>query len=138
MVGEIRSEAELDDSLSAPSSEDVAFFRELEGDLIIIGVAGKMGPSLAQRAVRAARAAGASTRIIGVSRFSAPTAERFLQQYGVKTLRADLLDAGAVSALPDVGNVIYMAGRKFGSTGAEKLDLGNECLFAGAHRSAFS
>ena len=121
MVGEIRSEAELDDCLSAPSPGDVAFFRDLEGDLMIIGVAGKMGPSLARRAARAAQAAGVARRIIGVSRFSTPSAESFLREAGVETLRTDLLDAGAVAALPDVENVIYMAGRKFGSTGAESL-----------------
>jgi nucleoside-diphosphate-sugar epimerase len=117
----IQSEAELEDRLSTPSAEDVTFFRELEGDLVVIGVAGKMGPSLAQRAARAARAAGAQKRIIGVSRFSTPSVELFLQRAGVETLRADLLDAGAVSALPDARNVIFMAGRKFGSTGAESL-----------------
>jgi len=117
----IQSEAELEDRLSTPSAEDVAFFRELEGDLMIIGVAGKMGPSLARRAVRATRAAGVQRRIIGVSRFSIPSAELTLQQAGVETLRADLLDSGALSALPDARNVIFMAGRKFGSTGAESL-----------------
>jgi nucleoside-diphosphate-sugar epimerase len=117
----IQSEAELEDRLSTPSTEDVAFFRELEGDLLVIGVAGKMGPSLAQRAVRAVRASGVPRRIIGVSRFSTLSTELFLQRAGVETLRTDLLDAGAVSALPDARNVIFMAGRKFGSTGAESL-----------------
>lgn len=117
----IQSVDALEDSLSAPSAHDVACFRELEGDVIIIGVGGKMGPSLAQRAVRAARAAGPPRRIIGVSRFSTPSSERFLQEAGVETLRIDLLDAGAVAALPEARNVIFMAGRKFGSTGAESL-----------------
>ncbi len=121
MPDRIQSEAELEDRLSTPSAEDVAFFRELEGDLLVIGVAGKMGPSLAQRAVRAGRAAGVPRRIIGVSRFSTPSVELLLQRAGVETLRADLQDAGAVSALPDARNVIFMAGRKFGSTGAESL-----------------
>ena len=117
----IQSEAELEHRLSTPSAEDVAFFRELEGDLIIIGVAGKMGPSLARRAVRAARSAGTPRRIIGVSRFSTPSSELSLQEAGVETLRTDLLDAGALASLPDARNVIFMAGRKFGSTGAESL-----------------
>ncbi len=121
MTNWIQSEAELEDRLSTPSAEDVAFFRDLDGDLMVIGVAGKMGPSLAQRAVRAVRASGVPRRIIGVSRFSTPSSELFLQQAGVETLRADLLDAGAVAALPDARNIIYMAGRKFGSTGAESL-----------------
>lgn len=117
----IQTEAGLEDRLSTPSAEDVAFFSELEGDLMIIGVAGKMGPSLAQRAARAVRAAGVPRRIIGVSRFSTPATEISLQQAGVETLRTDLLDAGAVASLPDARNIIYMAGRKFGSTGAESL-----------------
>jgi nucleoside-diphosphate-sugar epimerase len=117
----IQSEAELEDRLSTPSAADVAFFRELEGDLIIIGVAGKMGPSLARLATRASQASGVPRRIIGVSRFSTPSSEQFLQQAGVETIRTDLLDAGAVAALPDARNVIFMAGRKFGSTGAESL-----------------
>jgi len=121
MADLIQSEAELEDRLSAPSPDDVALFREMEGDLVIIGVAGKMGPSLASRAVRAARAAGVKKRIVGVSRFSDPAAERFLQQAGVETLRADLLDPASFATLPDVANVIFMAGRKFGSTGAESL-----------------
>jgi nucleoside-diphosphate-sugar epimerase len=121
MTDWIESETELEDRLSTPSADDISFFRDLEGDIIVIGVAGKMGPSLAQRAVRAARAAGPPRRIIGVSRFSAPSSEVFLQQAGVETLRADLMDSGTVAALPDARNVIFMAGRKFGSTGAESL-----------------
>ncbi len=117
----IQSEAELEDLLSTPSPEDIALFREVEGDLLIIGVAGKMGPSLARRAARAAQAAGVKRRILGVSRFSSPGVERFLQQAGVETLRADLLESSSVAALPEAPNVIFMAGRKFGSTGAESL-----------------
>ena len=117
----IQSEAELEDLLSTPSPEDIALFREVEGDLLIIGVAGKMGPSLARRAVRAAQAAGVKKRILGVSRFSSPAVERFLQQAGVETLRADLLESSSVATLPEAPNVIFMAGRKFGSTGAESL-----------------
>ncbi len=85
MADLIQSEAELEDRLSAPSPQDVALFREMEGDLVIIGVAGKMGPSLACRAVRAARAASVKKRILGVSRFSDPAAKRFLEQAGVET-----------------------------------------------------
>ena len=121
MADLIQSEAELEDRLSSPSPEDVALFREMEGDLLIIGVAGKMGPSLACRAVRAARAAGVKKRILGVSRFSEPAAKRSLEQAGVETLGADLLDPASFATLPEAANVIFMAGRKFGSTGAESL-----------------
>jgi len=117
----IQSEAELENRLSTPGPEEVSLFRELEGDLIVIGAAGKMGPSLARRAARAVRAAGVKKRILGVSRFSEPGTERFLQEAGVETLRADLLDPASFATLPDAANVIFMAGRKFGSTGAESL-----------------
>ncbi len=121
MPQQIESEPQLEDLLSAPSSEDVGFFRQLEGDLIILGVGGKMGPSLARRAARANQAAGASRRIIGVSRFTTPSIEEFLQSSGIETIHADLLDRRAVAALPDAPNIIFMAGRKFGSAGAESL-----------------
>ena len=117
----IQSEAELEARLSEPSPEDIALFQKMDGDLAIIGAAGKMGPSLARRAARAARAAGVKKRIVGVSRFSEPGSESFLQEAGVETLRADLLDPAAFATLPDAANVIFMAGRKFGSTGAESL-----------------
>lgn len=117
----IRSEPELEDSLSQPTAEDQAALRELSGDLLILGVNGKMGPSLARRARRAADAAGVPRRIIGVSRFSESGAERLLQDSGIETLRADLLDDQQLRNLPDAANVVFMAGRKFGSTGAESL-----------------
>jgi nucleoside-diphosphate-sugar epimerase len=117
----IASEAQLDEVLSRPSEADKAFFRGLDGDLLILGVAGKMGPSLARRAARAAADAGVSKRIIGVARFSESTAREQLQRCGVETIAADLLDEAQLAALPDCPNVIYMAARKFGTTGAEHL-----------------
>jgi nucleoside-diphosphate-sugar epimerase len=117
----ISSVEELEDQLSRPSPHDVAALRELSGDLLILGVSGKMGPSLARRAARAAAEAGVRKRIIGVARFSEPGAEAFLEQSGVDTQRADLLDFDQLKTLPDAANVIFMAGRKFGSTGAESL-----------------
>jgi nucleoside-diphosphate-sugar epimerase len=117
----IVSEEELEDRLSAPSPADVATLREIPGDLLILGVAGKMGPSLAARAVRAASAAGVTKRVIGVARFSEAGAEKALQRNGVEAIRADLLEEEQVARLPEAENVIFMAGRKFGSTGAESL-----------------
>lgn len=95
--------------------------RQLEGDLIVLGVAGKMGPTLARMARRATDAAGVPRRVIGVSRFTDAAHEQALQAYGVETVRCDLLDEAAVSRLPDAPLVVYMAGRKFGSTGLESL-----------------
>jgi len=117
----IRSEEQLEDELSRPCPQDEAALREMPGDLLIFGVSGKMGPSLARRAARAAAAAGLRKRIIGVARFSSADAEKSLQACGVETCRADLLDDEQLAALPEAENVIFMAGRKFGSTGGESL-----------------
>src|SRR5215831_746844 len=89
----------------------------LAGDLLILGVAGKMGPSLAHRARRAAP----HKRIIGAARFSNPAVREQLESWGVETIAADLLSPGVLESLPDAPNVIYMAARKFGSTGNEGL-----------------
>ena len=110
-----RSEAELDELLSAPRDATVAALARVPGDIIVLGAGGKMGPTLARMA---RRAAGAAHRVIAVSRFSSPNAERSLRDAGVETVGCDLLDHGAVAALPDAPNVIYMAGQKFGTIDA--------------------
>jgi nucleoside-diphosphate-sugar epimerase len=117
----IANEAELEDLLAQPSDADVRAMAALEGDLLLLGVAGKMGPSLAHRAALASAAAGTRRRIVGVARFSDPAVARQLESWGVETIAADLLAPGALAALPDAPNVIYMAARKFGSTGDESL-----------------
>ena len=114
-----RNEQELEELLSRPNEADRAAMRELGGDLLILGVAGKMGPSLALRARRAASEAGVNVRIIGVSRFSSEANRRLLDAAGIEAISADLLADGALADLPDAPNVIHMAARKFGSTGDE-------------------
>ena len=117
----ISSEQQLEDLLAEPSQADARALAEMEGDLLILGVAGKMGPSLAKRARRACERAKLSKRIIGVARFSDPRVQQELQAVGIETVSADLLAPGALATLPDAPNVLYMAARKFGSTGAEHL-----------------
>jgi nucleoside-diphosphate-sugar epimerase len=118
----IQNEAELEELLSKPSPEDVEAMKNLNGgDLMLLGVAGKMGPTLAMRAKLAMSAAGSPGRVIGVSRFSDKRARKVLDDAGVITVEADLLDRDALCKLPDAANIIYLAGRKFGSTGAESL-----------------
>ncbi|HKB06310.1 MAG TPA: NAD-dependent epimerase/dehydratase family protein [Gemmataceae bacterium] len=116
--GTIRTEAELDDRLSEPTPEVVATLGRLAGDIIVLGIAGKMGPTLARMARRASDAAGVRRRVIGVARFSAG-GESELRADGIEPIRGDLLDAAAVARLPDAANVVFLAGRKFGSTGDE-------------------
>lgn len=117
----ISSEHELEEVLSRPCEADKAAISEIEGDLLILGIGGKMGPSLARRARRAADEAGIKKRIIGVARFSTPGLEQQLEEWGIETRSADLMEPDQLAALPDVPNVIFMAGRKFGSTGNEPL-----------------
>jgi nucleoside-diphosphate-sugar epimerase len=115
------TEAELDDLLSTPRAETTAALAACPGDVIVLGAGGKMGPTVA-RMVR--RAATDARRVIAVSRWSSASAERALNDAGVETVRCDLLDREAVAQLPDAPNVIFMAGQKFGTTGAPALTWG--------------
>ena len=112
---------ELEEILSAPTQATIHAMGALEGDIVVLGVGGKMGPTLARMAKRASELAGVSRRVIGVSRFSEAQMEKQLQSWGVETYRCDLLDTKAYSNLPDAANVVYMAGMKFGSVGQESL-----------------
>ena len=113
--------SQLEDVMTAPSAELIAAMKALRGDLLVLGVAGKMGPTLAVLARRALDAAGNRARVIGVARFSRGDLRGRLASAGVETLTADLLVPGALQALPDAPNVIYLVGQKFGSTGNEPL-----------------
>ena len=115
----IRDVEQLEELLSEPSAAAIDAMRRIAGDVIVLGVAGKMGPTLARMVRRAIDAAGSAGRVIGVSRFSSSEQQRALERHGVETIRCDLLDESSLAALPDAPNVIYMAGRKFGSTGDE-------------------
>ena len=121
MADTIQSPEQLEDRLSEPTPEVVQTLRRLEGDLILLGVAGKMGPNLARMARRAADLGGSRRRVIGVARFSSAGLEAELQRHGIETIRCDLLDEEAVLRLPDAPNVLYLAGMKFGASGQESL-----------------
>ena len=108
---------ELETFLAVPSPALVAEMKEIEGDLVILGVAGKMGPTLA----RLAKNATPSRRVIGVARFSEPEVKERLESWGVETIACDLLDRDAISALPDAPNLIFAAGHKFGASGNTPL-----------------
>lgn len=121
MPERIESVDQLEDMLSEPSPAAIDAMRNMAGDLIVLGVAGKMGPTLVRMAKRASDAADVKRRIIGVSRFSNPDEEARLNEHAIETIKADLLDQAALDRLPDVPNVLYMAGMKFGATGKEAL-----------------
>ena len=122
----IASEEQLEDLLSEPTAAVVETLRRREGDIVLLGVAGKMGPTLARMAKRASDASGVRRRVIGVSRFSGGGEKEF-RPHGIETIRCDLLDEGEVARLPDAANVVFMAGRKFGSTGDESTTWAHNC-----------
>jgi nucleoside-diphosphate-sugar epimerase len=128
----ISTESQLEEILSRPRDGDKTAMAEMDGDLLILGIGGKMGPSLARLAVRAAQEAGVRRRVIGVARFSEAGVQKDLEEAGVETIAADLLDAKKLAELPDAKNVIFMAGRKFGSTGAESLTWAMNVLLPAA------
>jgi len=115
------TEEELDDLLSTPRNDTVIALEVCPGDIVILGAGGKMGPTLARMAARAARD---GRRIIAVSRWSSAEAERALNDFGIETIKCDLLDRDAVSRLPDAPNVVFMAGQKFGTSGAPAMTWG--------------
>jgi dTDP-4-dehydrorhamnose reductase len=115
-------EADLEDRLSQPTEGLTADFRRLDGDVLILGAGGKMGPTLARMARRALDTAGRkSQKVIAVARFSDPLARTSLEEAGVETLAADLSERAQVAGLPETPNVVFMAGQKFGTTGAPEL-----------------
>ena len=119
MTREIRDEAHLEDLLSEPPPYVVDALGKLAGDLLILGVSGKMGPTLARMAVRASELAGVRRQVIGVARFTDPAVAESLRRHGVTTIPCDLLSPAELDGLPDVPNVIAMTAMKFGSHGQE-------------------
>lgn len=113
------TEDKLNEMLTTPSAALVEDMKRIEGDIMILGAGGKMGPTLAVLAKRAVEKAGLSKRVIAVSRFTDPIATALLRDSGVETISCDLLDTAQLRALPEVENIIYMAGRKFGTDGNE-------------------
>ncbi|WP_372932366.1 NAD-dependent epimerase/dehydratase family protein [Mariniphaga sediminis] len=111
----IVSDNELEELLSNPSKETIELFKRLEGDIIFLGIAGKIGPSLAHMAKRACNEAGVTKRIIGVSRFRDEAERALIESWGIETIRGDLLDRDFLESLPKVKNVFFLAGMKFGS-----------------------
>ena len=112
----IQTAEQLQELLSEPTDQVVEAMRHLEGDIMLLGAGGKIGPSLALMAKRSSVLAGSKRRILAVSRFSNPKEEAMLQARGVETIRCDLLDETSVARLPLVPNLIFLAGLKFGST----------------------
>src|SRR5260370_21081039 len=134
--------ATLDELLCRPSQALIDDLRSVDGDIMILGVAGKMGPTLAGLA----KAALPDRKIIGVARFSEAGVKDWLQARGIETIPCDLLDEAAIKALPKLENIVFMAGRKFGAEGDLSLTWAMNAhvpalvaqAFAGSRIVAFS
>lgn len=113
------TEKMLDDMLTTPSEALVEDIKKIDGDIMVLGAGGKMGPTLCVLAKNAIKLAGVDKRVIAVSRFSDPIATKLLTDNGVEIISCDLLDVEKLNELPDCKNIIYMAGRKFGTDGNE-------------------
>lgn len=118
---------ELEMLLSDPTPGVVETLRRLSGDIVVLGVGGKMGPTLARMAVRAAEAAGTPRRVIGVSRFSSPELRERLEGWGIETIACDLLQEDQVQHLPEAPLVVSMTGLKFGTSTNPALSWAMNC-----------
>jgi len=105
----------LDEVLTRPCGELIEFIKTVSSPLLVLGAGGKMGPTLAVLARRAAEAAGHPLEVVAVSRFSNAASRQWLEARGVRTVSADLLDATALARLPEAQNIIYLVGLKFGT-----------------------
>jgi len=112
-----KSEQELDSFVTTPSQELIEYMKTLEGDIMVLGAGGKMGPAVSVMAKRATEAAGVSRKIYAVDKFPMEA----LAKAGIETIECDLLDIDAVRQLPKAKNIVYLVGRKFGSEGNQGL-----------------
>ena len=115
--------------LTEPSGDLIHDIKSIEGDIMILGVGGKMGPTMAKLAKNAVDQAGVQKNVIGVSRFSKVELKKELENHGIETISTDLLDNQQLKQLPNVKNIIFMAGHKFGTKGKGTFYLGNEYIF---------
>lgn len=129
---------QLEEIMTKPSSRLAEDIKKISGDIMILGVGGKMGPTMAKLAKRAIDAADLSKRVIGVSRFSAGNLRSELEDSGIETIAADLLNDEELQALPDIENIIFMAGKKFGTNGNEHVTWGMNTYLPGLVAKKFS
>jgi nucleoside-diphosphate-sugar epimerase len=142
----IESADQLDDLLSEPTPGVVETLGKLDGDVLVLGVGGKMGPTLARMAARALMQAGVKRRVIGAARFSNRDLPAWLAKHGVEPIVCDLLDPQQLARLPDAANVVVMAAFKFGASGRPGDAWAANCWlpanicqrFAGSRIAAFS
>ena len=130
----LRDVEHLEEVMTTPSPAVIAAVQQLPGDIIVLGVGGKIGPTLARLAKRAAPA----KRVVGVARFSEKDVREKLTQWGIECIAADLLERKEIEALPKLANVVFMAGRKFGSSDDEEQTWAMNALVPALVAEAFA
>lgn len=132
----IRNEVDLEERLTRPSAQDIAAAKQLNGDVLVLGAGGKMGPSLVVRIKRAIQQAGLSHRVIAVVR---KDREKVFAAHadGVDLIEMDLLNPESYGKMPDAPNVVFMAGRKFGSSGDQPMTWATNVWMAGLAANRF-
>lgn len=121
ITSSVRDVEQLEEMLSQPTAGVLETVSRTPGDYLVLGVGGKLGPSLARMLRRAIDATGGGRRVLGVSRFASSALPDQLRSVGVEPITCDLLDPAQLARLPDAPNLVYMAGMKFGSSGREAL-----------------
>jgi nucleoside-diphosphate-sugar epimerase len=134
----MRTVAELEERLSRPRDVLVDDLRKLDGDILVLGAGGKLGPSLVRLALRGVAAAGTGARVITVSRFSEPGLADALRAEGAEVVEADISDDAALAALPDAANVVFLVGAKFGTSGREHATWATNAYLPGRVAQRFA
>ena len=125
---DIETDEQLWDSMTTPTTALREFAAQLDGDVMVMGAAGKMGVELTATLRRADREAGVRRTVHAASRFSDPDARRTLRETGARIHQGDFTDAEFLNALPDVPNIVFMAGMKFGTSRRWRLAFHLNCI----------
>ncbi|GAA4468415.1 NAD-dependent epimerase/dehydratase family protein [Phytohabitans houttuyneae] len=134
----MRTVADLEERLARPRDVLVDDLRKLDGDILILGAGGKLGPSLVRLAQRGVAAAGTGARVVAVSRFSEAGLAGALRDEGAEVVEADVADDAALAALPDAANVIFLVGAKFGTSGREHATWATNAYLPGRIAQRFA
>jgi nucleoside-diphosphate-sugar epimerase len=137
---DITNMQELNEFMTEPTEGLVEMMAGLEGEVMVLGGSGKMGPELVETIVRADQAAGKAPRVTVASLFPPPRGQEVIDRFsalGVGVLDGDLTDPAFMDSLPKMTNVIYMVGFKFGSAADPGRAIQMNCVLPAQVGMAF-
>ena len=114
--------------MTRPTDRLIQDVKKIDGDIMVLGAGGKIGPALSIMAKRAIDAAGLKKRVVAVTLFDYSDAPSQMRDAGVEIIEADLMDHERLKALPDIPNIIFMAGKKFGTYQNQSLTWATNVL----------